>query len=69
MRFHNYPAYATHRIEHTKLTHRILSFKLDFDEGKATLTIPVMNFLEDWLVTHIQGSDKQYGKMISTKKD
>ena len=68
MRSHNYPDLTTHRIEHTKLTQRVLAFKLDFDAGKATLSIPVMNFLENWLVTHIQGSDKQYGKMISTKR-
>jgi hemerythrin-like metal-binding protein len=68
MRFHNYPDISTHRIEHTKLTHRVLAFKLDFEAGKATLSLPVLNFIEDWLVTHIQVSDKHYGKMIAEKR-
>jgi hemerythrin len=62
---HNYPDLSSHKLEHVKLTQRVLAFKNDFDAGKATLTIPVMNFLENWLVNHIQVRDKLYGKMIA----
>ncbi len=65
---HNYPDLSSHKLEHIKLTKRVLEFKLDFDAGKVTLTIPVMNFLENWLVNHIQGRDKLYGKMIADKR-
>ena len=65
---HNYPELSSHKLEHIKLTKQVLEFKLDFDAGKVTLTIPVMNFLENWLVNHIQVRDKLYGKMIAEKR-
>jgi hemerythrin len=64
---HKFPELSAHKLEHMKLTQRVLQFKADFDAGKVTLTIPILNFLEDWLVNHIQGVDKVYGKLIGGK--
>ena len=38
-----------------------------FQQGKATLTLPVMNFLEDWLVKHIQGEDYKFALELRGK--
>lgn len=67
MAAHRFPDLAAHKIEHAKLTQRVVKFKTDFDGGKVALTIPVLSFLEDWLVNHIQGHDKVYGKVIAGK--
>jgi len=30
------------------------------------LSLEVMNFLKDWLMNHIQGSDKKYGPYLNS---
>ena len=33
----------------------------------STLSLQVMNFLKDWLLKHIQGSDKKYAPFLNAK--
>jgi hemerythrin-like metal-binding protein len=56
----NYPGYAGHKVEHDKLTEKAIALQKSYSEGKAPLTMDVMNFLKDWLVNHIEGTDKKY---------
>ena len=67
MRAHQFPAYAAHKAEHDKFTTTILAFEADFQTGKVTLTVPLMQFLKDWLVQHIQKTDKEYAPHFSAK--
>ncbi|MCC6932951.1 MAG: hemerythrin family protein [Deltaproteobacteria bacterium] len=55
-----YEATATHKIEHKKLVQQVLDFQKQFESGKISLSIDIMNFLGDWLKNHIQGTDKKY---------
>ncbi|WP_292468633.1 bacteriohemerythrin [Methanolobus sp.] len=55
-----YPDYMAHKQEHVKFVEQGVQFRQDFDAGKAGLSYDVMNFLMDWLVNHIQESDKKY---------
>ena len=43
------------------------AYKKGFDEGKVLLSIDVIDFLKDWLINHIQGSDKKYGPFLNEK--
>ena len=57
-----YPATATHKREHDALTKQVLDVQAKFKAGSpGTLSLEVMNFLKNWLINHIQGSDKRYG--------
>jgi hemerythrin-like metal-binding protein len=56
----NYQEAPIHIIEHNKFVEKVGKFKADFDAGNATLSIELMNFLKDWLVNHIKGSDQRY---------
>jgi hemerythrin len=60
-----YPATSSHKLEHTNFVKKISDFKSGFDSGKLTLTIEVMNFMKDWLRTHIQGTDKKYSSFFN----
>ncbi len=55
-----YLASTTHIREHNKLIEKVTDLKTQFDEGKMGLTTQTMNFLRDWLMNHIQKSDKRY---------
>ena len=57
---YSYPETETHKKEHVSFVEKIIEFKLGFDEGRLLLSLEVMNFLQEWLITHIQISDRKY---------
>lgn len=56
---------ALHKQEHKKFVGKISEFEKGFGEGKLMLSMDVMNFLKDWLVDHIKGTDKKYSKCFN----
>lgn len=60
-----YPGLAVHRTEHQKFVEEIQTLQENFKKGSITITINLLNYLKDWLVDHIQGSDKKFGEMLS----
>jgi hemerythrin len=62
-----YPTFAQHKAEHDKLTKQIISFQEEFQAGRSTLSIELMQFLRDWLTNHILGVDKQYTPFLNGK--
>ena len=53
-----YASYLTHKREHDKLIRQVVDLQNDFSNGKAMLTITVSKFLKDWLIEHIEKTDK-----------
>lgn len=64
---HNYPLYSQHKREHDKFVKQVLSYQNDYNSGKIAITLDVMNFLKDWLVNHILGTDKKVGSFLNEK--
>lgn len=63
-----YAVAAAHKREHDALTNQVLDVQAKFKAGNsATLSLEVMNFLKNWLVTHIQGSDQKYTAHLNAK--
>jgi len=61
-----YPATAVHKKEHDDLTRQVLEIQAKVRAGApGTLSLEVMNFLKNWLINHIQGSDKRYGPHLN----
>ncbi|MBF0344478.1 MAG: hemerythrin family protein [Nitrospirae bacterium] len=67
MNAHDYPERVKHKEEHDDLTKQVLDFQKKFKEGKAMLDILLMNFLKEWLIKHIIGSDKKFGPYLNSK--
>ena len=57
---YGYPETEKHIKEHKEFARKATEFQSDFGKGKLTLSIQVINFLSDWLRTHIQGTDQKY---------
>lgn len=59
-----YAGYEEHKMEHDQFTNKVMDLSKRYKEGKTVLTIEVMNFLKDWLINHIEVSDKKYKEVI-----
>lgn len=53
-----------HKAEHKKFITQLADFKKGFEEGKIPLTMDIVTFLEDWLFSHILGTDQKYTKFF-----
>ena len=67
MQANGYPDLVRHKGEHEKLVKQVLDLQKKFQAGGSVLTMTVMSFLKDWLITHIQGEDKKYGVYLNAK--
>ena len=59
-----YASYLTHKREHDKLIRQVVDLQNDFSSGKAMLTITVSKFLKEWLIEHIEKTDKLLAQAI-----
>jgi hemerythrin len=65
LRQHNYPTLDAHKAEHEALARQVLDIQRKYHAGaSAMLSMEVMSFLKGWLVKHIQGTDRQYGRFL-----
>lgn len=53
-----------HKVQHNELTQKALDLQKSFQDGSATISYEVLDFLHDWLVTHIKGSDRKFGSFL-----
>ena len=64
--FH-YPGTLVHKKEHEGFVNKALEFKGNFESGNASISVDLLNFLKDWLINHIQGTDKRYSNFFNEK--
>ncbi len=57
---YNYSDTKLHKEQHHGFVVKVTKFRDDLKNGSLTTTYDTMNFLRDWLLTHIQDSDKKY---------
>lgn len=61
---YDYPKTEEHLIEHKRFINDLEDFKLRINRNKMVLPVEVGNFLGEWLLNHIKGSDRQYVKLF-----
>lgn len=64
---HGYPQKQTHVNEHNRFIDQVVDFKSSFNAGRTTLSLDIMNFLNQWLLEHIRKSDKAYAPFFQGK--
>src|SRR5579872_6762902 len=52
MRLHGYLNFVEHKEQHDALTARVRQFQADFQQGRATITVQLLQFLKNWLEQH-----------------
>jgi hemerythrin len=68
MQLHKYPNLAAHKAEHDALAKQVIAFQEEFNSGRATMAVQVLQFLKDWLEKHIKGSDMAYAPCLKAQK-
>jgi len=64
MRKAGYPKLDQHIKKHRDFSHKIATFCLDVQNGKASVTKDLLQFLADWLVEHTSVDDQDYKNYI-----
>jgi hemerythrin-like metal-binding protein len=64
---HGYPEYDQHKKIHETLVGKVVEFKTKIDRGDSTISMELMDFLKDWLISHIKGTDKKYVPFLLEK--
>ena len=64
---HNYSGQVKHMAAHKKFVNTIIAFEEDVLSGKSSVTMEIMDFLKDWLISHIQGDDQKYSQFFNNK--
>lgn len=63
-----YPGASEHRAAHDGLRAQVLEFQKNFASGKVDVSDELMEFLRDWLVSHIQKADVKLGSFLAQQK-
>lgn len=60
----NYPEYPQHWEEHLKLTEKAFQLLGDLKTDRTNIGQEVLDFLVEWLKTHIMGTDMKYARFF-----
>lgn len=64
---YGYPEGPQHKTHHKTLVQQVSAFQAEFNAGKATVTMELMDFLTDWLKNHILKTDMAYAPFLKEK--
>ena len=59
-----YKDIVEHKKQHVAFVDKISQTCANYNSGKLLLSIDIFNFLQDWLVHHIQGTDQKYSQIM-----
>jgi hemerythrin len=61
----NYPQLASHQELHRKFMNDVEALQKQARQGIAASAVEVLNMLRDWLLNHIQKTDKAYSGFLN----
>jgi len=64
MEQNGYPEFAAHRAEHELMISRVEQVLAEYQKNPDTAMQNAIDFLRDWLINHINGTDKQYSSYL-----
>ena len=67
MEQHEYPEYDEHKKKHRAMTQKVRQVQSEFQSGNTSMSIEVMNFLQNWLNKHILETDMKYAPFLKSK--
>ena len=62
---YNYPKFKEHQKEHAQLIEDVFVMYQEFCTGGNTSMFDLIDFLKDWILEHILGSDMEYKPFLT----
>ena len=62
-----YPEADIHKTQHKDFEEKVSAFQADLKADRQSLSQDIMQFLSNWLVEHIKGSDKKFGPFFAER--
>ena len=59
-----FPGLAAHKVQHGELIKQVNDYVARHEKGEVALNLHLLNFLRDWLTTHIHKEDMEYSPWL-----
>ncbi len=67
MQENGYPDFEAHKQQHQKMIARVQDFLAAYERDREGTVQEMTDFLKDWLIRHIAGTDQQYSAFLKEK--
>ena len=64
MRDNDYPDFEAHKLQHEKMFNTVREVLAEYEKDHDTAMSNAAEFLKDWLINHINGTDKEYSSYL-----
>ncbi|MFN2443265.1 MAG: bacteriohemerythrin [Thermoanaerobaculia bacterium] len=64
MRYHSYPGYQAHELEHGKLLEELRRIRDRIEEGNGMELVAEARAIRKWLMTHIDTADRAFAEFV-----
>ena len=64
MEDNDYPDFIAHKAQHEKMFRKVEEVLAEYEKDHDTAMSNAAEYLKDWLVNHINGTDKQYSSYL-----
>jgi hemerythrin len=63
----DYPDFAAHKAQHEKMFNKVGEVLSEYETDADTAMSNAAEYLKDWLINHINGTDKEYSSYLIAK--
>jgi hemerythrin-like metal-binding protein len=63
---YRYPGKSDHKQEHDAFVGQVIDFRKKYSRDELFLSLEVTDYLRNWLLRHIQGSDMKYSSFLNS---
>ncbi len=67
LRDNDYPDYENHKAQHEKMFKKVEEVLSDYEHDQDSAMSDAVEYLKDWLIKHINGTDKEYSSYLIGK--
>jgi len=64
---YGYPDFEAHKAQHQKMINKVNGLLANYEERPENAMKDVLDFLKQWLIRHINGTDKEYSEFLISK--